>query len=641
VRPLIVPGEVAGDLDVGGRREWLETNGLGSFAMGTIAGPATRRYHALLCAATRPPSGRMVLVNRCEEELRADGVGYALSANHYPGTVWPDGHVRLVEFRLDPWPTWIYRCGGLQVERTLFMPHRRQSTVMSWRLLGAGRARLYVKPLISGRDYHALHHENPALRREAQIGEGLVEIHPYDGVPPLFVHHNGVFHARPDWYRNFRYPVEEERGLDFEEDLFQPGEVAFDLTEGTAAVVVFTLEGRIVPEVDAWRESERDRRARLVEGAADDFDARLRTAADQFVVARAQHQTIIAGYPWFTDWGRDTFISLPGLALATGRHAIARELLFAFAPHVRDGLVPNRFPDAGEEPEYNTVDAPLWYALAACRYVKASGDRGAFAELKPALHQIIDRYLDGTRHNIGIDDDGLIHAGEPGLQLTWMDAKVGDWVVTPRIGKPVEIQALWIAALESIAELAQGDDPTWARELAERAAWARSSFASLFWDDALGWMYDCVDGRSRDGTLRPNQLYALGLAAPLVDAEKAERALAAVERELLTPFGLRTRARGDGYLGRYGGDQRERDGAYHQGTVWPFLIGAYADACLRVRGALPPNLLDGLRKHLYGDGVGTIAEIFDGDSPHRPAGCPAQAWSVAETLRVHVMMSAR
>jgi predicted glycogen debranching enzyme len=646
VRPLIVPGEIAGDLDTGCRREWLETNGLASFAMGTVAGPGTRRYHAILCAATRPPTGRMVLVNRCEEELRTDGVAHALSSNFYPGTVWPDGHVRLVEFRLDPWPTWIYRCGLVHVERTLFMPHRRQAVVMSWRLLGAAegsRARLHVKPLISGRDYHSLHHENPALRTEAKAGEGLVELHPYDGVPPVFVHHNGVFHTKADWYRNFRYPAEQARGLDYEEDLFSPGELAFDLSGSTAAVVVFTLEGRVVPDVEAWRASERDRRERLVEGVDDDFEARLRIAADQFVVGRAQHQTIIAGYPWFTDWGRDTFISLPGLALSTGKHPLARELLFAFAPHVRDGLVPNRFPDApsGDEPEYNTVDAPLWYALAACRYVQASGDRGAFVELKPVLHQIIDAYLAGTRHAIGVDDDGLIHAGEPGLQLTWMDAKVGDWVVTPRVGKPVEIQALWIAALEEIARLAQEHDAAWASELSERAAWARSSFASLFWDDSLGWMYDCVDGRNKDATLRPNQLFALGLTAPLVEKERAERALQAVERELLTPVGLRTRARGDGYIGRYGGDQRERDGAYHQGTVWPYLIGAYADACLRVRGKVPTSLLDGLRRHLYGEGLGSIAEIFEGDAPHAPAGCPQQAWSVAEALRVlRVMMNA-
>jgi predicted glycogen debranching enzyme len=617
-------------------REWLESNGLGSFAMGTVGGPATRRYHALLCAATRPPTGRMVLVNRCDEEVRVDGALHSLSANFYPGTVWPDGFERLVEFKLDPWPTWIYRCGQARIERTLFMPHRKQATVMAWKLLDGPRARLYVRPLVSGRDYHSLHHENPSLRRDVEIGEGLVEIHPYDGVPPVFMHHNGVFQARPDWYRNFQYPVEKERGLEYEEDLFQPGELAFDLVPETSAVVVLTLEGRVVPDVEGWRAAERTRRAQIVAGVKDGAEARLRLAADQFVVARAQHQTVIAGYPWFTDWGRDTFISLPGLALATGRHSLARELLFAFAPHVRDGLVPNRFPDAGEEPEYNTVDAPLWYVLAACRYVRASGDRGAFLELLPTVRQILDAYLAGTRHGIGVDDDGLIHAGEPGLQLTWMDAKIGDWVVTPRSGKPVEIQALWVAALESVAQLCGETDAAWSRELNERAAWARSSFASLFWDESLGWLYDCVDGRNKDATLRPNQLWALGLTTPLIEPSRAERALAAVERELLTPVGLRTRARGDGYCGRIRGDQHARDGAYHQGTVWPYLIGAYADACARVRGKVPPGILDGLRAHLAHEGLGSIAEIFDGDAPHAPAGCPMQAWSVAETLRVMI-----
>ncbi len=636
--PLIVPAQLAADLDAGIWREWLETDGLGGFAMGTVAGPATRRYHAILCSALKPPVGRMVLVNALEETLAIGGLRFSLSAHFYPGVVYPDGHRALVEFRLDPWPLWTYRVGGVKVERTLFMRHGSRATVVSWRVTdGAERVRLFVRPLLSGRDYHALHHENDCLRSEVEIGEGRVTFAPYPGVPAVFAHHNGVYSHSPDWYRQVEYPRERERGLPHIEDLWSPGELAFDLGLGdapTAAVAVFGLD-ETLPDVSAWRSEELARRKQLIDGAQDATCARLRLAGDRLIVPREGHQTVIAGYPWFTDWGRDTFISLPGLMLIPGGRELARELLLAFAPHVRGGLIPNRFPDAGEAPEYNSVDAPLWFVLAVCRYARHSGDRAMVRErLMPAVRQIFDGYLGGTGYDIGVDDDGLIHAGVPGTALTWMDARVGDWVVTPRHGKPVEIQALWVAALEAVARLCSDDDASWAHELHERAAWARSSFASLFWDDNQGWLYDVVDGARRDGTLRPNQLYALGLCAPLIEPARAERALAAVERELLVRVGLRTRARGEGYLGRITGNQHQRDSAYHQGTVWPYLIGIFADACQRVRGSVPVNLTDGLVRHLLDEGLGNVAEIFDGDAPHAPRGCPAQAWSIAELLRV-------
>jgi predicted glycogen debranching enzyme len=634
--PLVVPAEAAAHLTDGTRREWLETNGLGSFAMGTAAGPNTRRYHALLCAATRPPVARMVLVNRCEEAVVVDGIRHELGTNFYPGAVWPDGNQRLVEFRLDPWPTWVFRCGSARVERTVFMPQGRQLTLVSWRLLDPGRARLFVRPLLSGRDHHVLHRENTTLRTHADIGEGLVVWEPYPSVPAIYCHHNGVYVHKPDWYRRFQYPREQERGLDFEEDLFAPGELGFDLVHDAHAVIAFTTEGRAVPDVTTLRASERDRRQVVAVPAADDgWVARLAAAARAFIVERAGHRTIIAGYPWFTDWGRDTFVSLPGLALATGEHALARELLLAFVPHLRDGLLPNRFPDEGEQPEYNSVDAPLWFVLAACRYARVADDRDCLRErLLPAMRQILEAYLAGTRFGIGVDDDGLLHAAAPGLQLTWMDAKVGDWVVTPRAGKPVEVQALWVAALEAVSRVSRDLDAVWAHELEERAAWARSSFAASFWNDELGWMYDVIDGPTRDATLRPNQLYALGLCAPLVDDERARRALDACERELLTRVGLRSRARDEQYRAHMIGDQAQRDAAYHQGTVWPYLFGVYADACRRVRGHVHPGLLDGLRAHLEGEGLGQLPEVFDGDAPHVARGCPAQAWTVAECLRI-------
>jgi predicted glycogen debranching enzyme len=637
---VAVPALVASDLQEGSRREWLETNGLGSFAMGTVAGPSTRRYHAILCAATRPPLGRMVLVNRLEEHVVVGGEHHDLSASFYPGAVSPDGYRAIIGFRLDPWPTWTLRAGSMVLERSLFMPHGRQMTVVAWRILDAApgqRARLFVKPMMSGRDYHALHHENGVLNPRSDGGEGLVALHPYPDVPGTYIHHNGLFVSRPDWWRRFRYPREEERGLDCEEDLFTPGELSFDLVPGTDAVAVFSVEPpEDSPSVRELRAAERLRRAAVAEASdGGRVERRLRAAAEQFIVRRDGDRSVIAGYPWFTDWGRDTFISLPGLACATGWPELGRSVLMAWAPHVRDGLIPNRFPDGNGEPEYNSADAPLWYAVAVGRYAASvERDEAVMLRLLPAVRAIVDGYLAGTRHGIGVDDDGLVHAAAPGLQLTWMDAKIGDWVVTPRPGKPVEIQALWVAALETAAQLFAGVDDDWAHECSERAAWARSSFAARFWCEERGWLYDVVDGLHDDATLRPNQLYALGLCAPLVDGEKAERVLGAVERELLTPVGLRTRARGPGYHARLAGDQRARDAAYHEGTVWPFLLGIYADACQRVRGRVPAGLLDGIRAHLFGDGVGQLAEIFDGEPPHHPRGCPAQAWSVAETLRV-------
>ncbi len=631
--PFIVPGPIASDLSAGTSREWLESNGLGSFAMGTVAGPATRRYHSLLCVATRPPVARMVLVNRCEESLLVQGAHYQLGSNFYPDVCHPEGYRAITEFRLDPWPTWRIEIGGATLVRSLFMPQGRQMTVVEWRLIDGPHARLFIRPLLSGRDSHALHHENPVLRQNVEIDEGLVIASPYDGVPSTFLHHNGVYTHRPDWYRNLQYPVERERGLDFEEDLFSPGELAFDLGPGARAICVFSAEEKDELDVTQLRTAENARRACLT--SSDDFTGRLTLAADHFVVQRNTHRTIIAGYPWFTDWGRDTFISLPGLSSTTGGKDLARELLLAFAPHISDGMVPNRFPEKEEKPEYNSVDASLWYVLAACRYARVSGiGEDLERVILPAVQKIIDGYLAGTHLGIGLDDDGLLQASSPGLQLTWMDAKVGDWVVTPRQGKPVEIQALWVATLEAVSRLMTERDPTFSRELADRAAWARSSFVATFWSDSLGYLFDVVDGLRRDTALRPNQLYAIGLCAPLIERERAERVLSICERELLTPVGLRSRSRDASYHGQMTGGPRDRDAAYHQGTVWPYLLGIYADACMRVRGKVPAKILDGVRAYSSGVGMGTIGEVFDGDYPHRPRGCVAQAWSVAEVLRI-------
>jgi predicted glycogen debranching enzyme len=633
----------------GSAAEWLEPDGLGGYAMGTVAGPATRRYHGLLCVATTPPTGRVMLVNATAERVVHARGEEPLDAHHYPGVVFPDGNTRLVSFTAEPWPTWRYAILGGHVVRELVVVRGRALTLLRWTFVpNAGAApsprNLRVTPLVSGRDAHALHHENMALDPRCAISAGSVEIAPYPGaIPGVRISHNGELRVAPDWYRRFQYPLEAERGLDSEEDLFAYGELRFDLLRAPAVLALQPTGGAPLDErqLAALFDDERARRGRpMLPGVQEPSPRahRLARAAGAFLVGGARGTTVIAGYPWFTDWGRDTFISARGLGLAFGP-TVERELLLAWEPFVDRGMIPNRFPEA-EGAAYNAVDASLWYALRSARHLLApplhDDDVAQRERLTSAVRRVLEGYLAGTRHGIHVDDDGLVHASERGLQLTWMDAKVGDWVVTPRSGKPVEIQALWVAALEAAARLFSPLDAHLSSELSERAAWARSSFAVRFWCEARGHLYDVIDGAHRDETLRPNQLYALGLCRPLVEPDRARRALAAVEAELLVPVGLRSRGRDAGYRGRMVGPPAERDAAYHEGTVWPFLLGIYADACQRVRGAVPGGILDGLTAHLDGPGLGQLAEVFDGDAPHHPRGCPAQAWSVAEALRIEL-----
>lgn len=606
-------------------REWLEPDGQGGYAMGTVSGPASRRYHGLLCVAAQPPTARVMLVNAMGESID----GYALDSHHYPDTVFPDGATRLVSFSHVPWPTWRYEVADREVTRELVVLRNPTRTVVRWT---STRGLLVVTPLVSGRDIHALHHENQVLDPSCVERERSVEIAPYPEAIVGVRLSGGTFTRKADWYRHFVYPLERERGLDFEEDLFSPGTLQFDLSLGPATLVLEPVtNARASFDLSSLLEAEARRRP----------TDPLARAADQFVVratpSGAPRTTVVAGYPWFTDWGRDTFISARGLGLALGRE-LDEALLLAWAPFLDAGMIPNRFPDAApgqtSNAEYNAVDASLWFGLRCAQHLAKETSPDTRATLSRCIVEIFEGFLAGTRHNIHIDDDGLVHAAEQGLQLTWMDAKVDDWVVTPRAGKPVEVQALWVAMLETGYRVLQHDQPTVANEMMERAAWARSSFAARFWCESRGWMYDVIDGPMRDETLRPNQLYALGLVRPLIELDRAKRALDAVERELLVPVGLRSRARDASYHGTMVGDARARDSAYHEGTAWPFLLGIYADACQRVRGQVTPGLLDGVLAHLGGPGLGQLAEVFDGDAPHTPRGCPAQAWSIAEVLRV-------
>ncbi len=638
--------EICRDLTQANQREWLETNGLGGFASSTISGLNTRRYHGLLIAATKPPVGRLVLLSKLEETLVIEGERYDLSVNQYPGAIHPQGHQYLKRFRLDPFPIFTYEVAGVEIEKSVFMLHGENSTIIQYKANKIGRQNvsLEVRPLIAFRDYHSTTHENAALNAQLKMDADLVSIKPYADLPELYFAHNACEVAATGyWYRNFEYQAEQARGLDFQEDLLNPASFQFALKSRTRAVLIASTQAQDIARVAERQRKELKRRKTVLTAApaTDEFTKFLTAAADQFVVARGTQKTIIAGYHWFSDWGRDTMIALPGLTLATGRADLAKSILLEFAEHVDRGMLPNRFPDAGEEPEYNTVDATLWFFEAIRAWAEHTNDyEFVRANFYAVLNDTLDWHVRGTRYGIRVDADGLLNAGEPGVQLTWMDAKIGDWVVTPRHGKPVEIQALWYNALCVMKEFAlrfQEEEP--ASRYAEMAARAFASFNQKFWNEATGCLYDGINGEQRDAAIRPNQIFALSLPHTLLVGERAKQVLAVVERDLLTPVGLRSLAPSDPhYIPRYQGGILERDGAYHQGTVWAWLMGPFITAYLKVYGesgrAKAQQLLDGFNVHLREAGLGQVAEIFDAEPPHTPRGCIAQAWSVAELLRV-------
>jgi len=620
--------EICSHLAAATQREWLETNGLGGFASSTIIGLNTRRYHGLLTAALTPPVGRFVLLSKLEETLIVNGVRFELSANQYPGTVHPQGYHYLTRFRLEPFPTATYTVADVEVDRAICMIHGENSTLVHY--AASGPCVLEVRALIAFREYHSTTHHNAALNSQVSLAPGLVSVAPYAGLPALHCAHDAdAVDTTGYWYYNFEYAVERERGLDYTEDLFSPFALRFDLSRRTQAAIIASTEPHDIEGVAHYRQAEVERRRALRATVRTD-DALVRTlvsAADQYIVARGAQQTVIAGYHWFSDWGRDTMIALPGLTLVTGRPDVAQSVLLACARAVDQGLLPNRFPDAGAAPEYNTVDATLWFFEAIRALWHATRDE-AFVQTHfyDALSDIIDWHVRGTRYGIKVDDDGLLSAGAPGVQLTWMDARAGDWVVTPRYGKPVEIQALWYNALRIMEHLAQtrGDTANQQR-YGSMAARAQASFNGAFWHAAAECLYDVIQGAERDGALRPNQIFAVSLPYTMLSETRARCVVAAVERALLTPYGLRSLAPDDPqYRGRYAGDPTSRDGSYHQGTVWAWLMGPFITAYLKVHGATSQarqqaaQWLSGFRRHLSDAGLGQVSEIFDGDPPHQP-----------------------
>ena len=607
-----------------------------------MSGPRTRRYHALLHAAVQPPTRRMVLVNGIEAWLERGGETVPLSTQLYaPDVAQPDGWRHVVGFASTPWPSWTYALPeGASLRHELFVDPDGGGTVLRWSGAVPGW-RLHVRPLLSGRDQHALHAENPAFRFDAAVIGGNVCWRPYDGVPAIAALTNGTYAHAPQWYRQFLYVWEQQRGLDCLEDLAAPGIFSFDFSDGPAVMVLRAGDGLLVRAVD-----------HAITLAAAELARRTAAPGPSGVVAagylvdRDRGRTVIAGFPWFTDWGRDSFIALRGLCLATGRIADARRILLQWAGLVDQGMLPNRFPDDGGAAEYNAVDASLWFVIAAGDFLAASPpDPPTEAALAAASQAILSGYQAGTRYNIHMDPtDGLIAAGQAGVQLTWMDAKCDGWVVTPRIGKPVEVQALWINALRIAARWS----PDWSA-LADRA---QASFAARFVRPCGAGLFDVIDadhipGRD-DASVRPNQIFAIGgLPYPVLSGIIAGAVVDTVEAALLTPMGLRTLAPDDpAYCPRYAGDRRARDGAYHQGTAWPWLMGPFVQAWLRVRGdtaearsQAAARFLAPLEDFQARQGLGHICEVVDGDAPHHPGGCPCQAWSVGEFFRIRRMVA--
>jgi glycogen debranching enzyme len=605
--PRIVQQETCKDFQRSSRLEWLETNGTGAFAMGTVAGINTRRYHALLVASLKPPVERRVLLARVEEELVLHDATYALGAAQYPCTVAPRGFEYLEEFRTEPCATWSYTVNDVQLEKQVYLVPGKQAVVVRYR--SDHRVTLRVRLFLAYRDYHSLRHAT----QDFQID------------PELHVETTASFHADANWYYNNEYLEELDRGLDFREDLFTPGFYSLELRPGHWFPICVSV---------ADKESD---------GQASIEPPGLQ---DPFIVRRQDGRpTIIAGYPWFTDWGRDTMISLPGLLITSGRLDEARQIMEGFLEHMNQGIVPNRFPDAGETPEYNTADATLWMFQAVREWLHAGGSRDFLRDVfYGKAKEIIDWHRSGTWYEIHVDQsDRLLSAGTPGTQLTWMDAKVGNWVVTPRHGKPVEINALWHAALCLMAEWAGelGRDAE-AADYAAQAGQVRESFRAKFWNADRGCLYDVLAQDGPVAKFRPNQIFAVSLRNGLLENEQERAVVQMVEKELLTPVGLRTLEPSDPeYKPHYQGSPWERDGAYHQGTVWPWLMGPFVDAYMTAFGDTPftrahcSRLVAGLEDEAAKSGcLGSIAEIYDGDAPRLPRGCPAQAWSVAEIARV-------
>ena len=654
------------------RREWLVTNGLGGYASGTVAGMLTRRYHGMLVASLPAPLGRVVMLNHLLERVRLPGRGviWLGDEDEVAGPNAADRHEHLAEFRLElGLPVWVYRIEGFTIEKRVLMPYAQNTVHVTYRVLeGRGVIRFNLRPSVHYRGYEAAVDESPVQSYTIAATGNHYELSAGPDLPVLrmkLLGDRAALTLDEKGLQGIPYHMEETRGYQWHGSLWSPGYFRADVVEGGQVSLIASAESwetlsALSPEGAAAAELERRRRliavAHLPPG--DSLSAELVLAADQFIIrpegrveeaARARAagddvRTVIAGYHWFTDWGRDTMISLEGLTLSTHRYREAGYILRTFAHYVRDGLIPNMFPDGQREGLYHTADASLWFFHAMERYTLATGDDETLRRLLPVFIDIVEHHLRGTRFGIRIDpSDGLFTQGEVGYQLTWMDAKVGDWVVTPRRGKAVELNALWYNALCLLQSWTERFGGPAHLDAAGHARRARESFNRRFWNEQRGHLFDVVDGPDGDDpACRPNQVLAISLPHPVLDRERWEPVMKIVREQLLTPVGLRSLAPGEpDYKPRYYGDLRARDAAYHQGTVWGWLIGPYVDAELKLPGADHERLctlLDEFERELDEACVGQISEVFDAEAPFLPRGCVAQAWSVAEALRCRLKL---
>ena len=627
------------------QHEWLETNGLGGWSGSSIIWANTRRYHGLLVAAIVPPAERLVLLSKLDETIVKADKRIGLSVNLYGGDIiHPNGHHYLSKFSKELFPEWVYEAEEIQLKKTIGMIHGENTIVVIYDVVEADSSfTLELLPLMAARGYHSLSHAGPQIHWDVDFNNGIFHNQP-DGKVNLFINVPGSsYRHTPRWFNNFQYSVEQYRGLDFTEDLFNHGVLSVELKKGDSLGIIISTDDPAGRDADELLAKESLRRQLLLnQQPGDETLQQLVLAADQFIVKRDEDlKTVIAGYHWFADWGRDTMISLPGLCLSTGRFEDARKIIAAFAQSVSMGMLPNRFQDNGEAPEYNNVDGTLWYFIAVYKYLQASGDKKfVLDDILPVLKDIIEWHYRGTRYHIHDETDGLLYSGEEGVQLTWMDAKVGDWVVTPRTGKAVEIQALWYNALSVYTELLRmNKEHQEAEAISEKAVQVKENFLQQFWNKEKGYLFDVIEGDLKDTTLRPNQLFAISLPFALLEGKQAKAILKVVEKKLYTPVGLRSLSQDDArYVGVYGGDAMHRDSAYHQGTVWSWLLGPYVDAIIKVNGEKgklkAAKVIDNFKYHLSEGCIGSVSEIFDAESPHHPRGCVAQAWGVAEVLRV-------
>ncbi len=660
-------------------REWLETDGRGGYASSTMENRHTRRYHGLLVSNLQTPEGRHVLLSKLEDSLQAGGEEHFFSSHRYPGVLFPPGPPVLEEFLLDACPRFIGRAGRTTVKKSILMPRGKGTLLVRYDLERCPKGGvLRLKPFLAFRGYHKLAYKNPFLRDRAEGIENGFRIEPYEGMPPLYIQTSRAsrFTPAPVWYRRFQYTEERERGFDWEEDLFLPGILEVPV-ERKCTVILSVCCGDMMPHrvpammphrvltnpaaiwqtetVRRGREQATDKRQTGgFEGEDREFFLALLRAARSFLITTPSGRpAVIAGYPWFGSWGRDALISLPGLCFSTGRIAEGIDILTEIGRHERDGLLPNFFSADGAPEAYNTADSSLWYFRTVQELLRVTDDKVLIRErFWPVMKRIIRSFINGTRFGIGMNREGLLHAGDGQTALTWMDATVGEISVTPRHGCPVEINALWYNALCFTRDLAAefGEPALFGDDL---IALLRRAFREAFWNrehDAASFPQGCLGDVFRDGVLdravRPNQIFAVSLPfSPLDPAEQAA-VVRTVREQLLTPCGLRTLSPADpAYRGRYRGNPAERDGAYHQGTVWPWLLGAFGEAALRVadnpereKEDLRQYLRAFLRQHLVEAGIGSVSEVFDGDAPHRPGGCIAQAWSVAELIRLYTLL---